>query len=161
MLTEEDRDFTASVSAVKRLVVQLAKERGARAEDVAILVETPPGEVAQVDFGYVGHVVDPAFGRPRKGWLFVMVLGCSRHMFCKVVFDQSTETWLRLHVEAFACPGPHFATVIDATLGDADAVFALLLYHLHGSERTPPTRWCFSATARHGFGTARRSSSMT
>lgn len=30
-----------------------------------------------------------------------MVLGHSRHMFCKVVFDQKIETWLELHVEAF------------------------------------------------------------
>jgi hypothetical protein len=30
-----------------------------------------------------------------------MVLGYSRHMFARIVFDQTTETWLRLHVEAF------------------------------------------------------------
>lgn len=101
VLSEQGGGFSGSVSAVKRLVVQLAKERGARPEEVVIPVETPPGEIAQVDFGYVGYVVDPACGRPRKAWLFVLVLGCSRHMFCKVVFDQSTETWLRLHVEAF------------------------------------------------------------
>jgi hypothetical protein len=30
------------------------------------------------------------------------VLGWSRHMVARLVFDQSTETWLRCHVEAFA-----------------------------------------------------------
>ena len=102
VLAEEDVSFVGSVSAVKRLVVQLAVEHGARAEDVVIPVDTPPGEIAQVDFGFAGRVLDPATGNLRKAWLFVMVLGCSRHMFCKVVFDQSADTWVRLHVEAFA-----------------------------------------------------------
>ena len=131
VLIEEKTGFNGSLSAVKRLVIQLAKERGARPEDVAIPVETPPGEIAQVDFGYVGFVVDPALGRPRKAWLFVMVLGCSRHMYCKVVFDQSTETWLGLHVEAFAffggvpkviVPDNLKAAVIRAAFGADDVV---------------------------------------
>lgn len=131
VLTEEDETFKGSISAVKRLVAQLARERGARPEDVAIPVDTPPGEVAQVDFGYAGHVFDPARGRKRKAWLFVMVLGCSRHMFCKVVFDQSTDTWLRLHVEAFAffggvpkvvVPDNLKAAVIRAAFGVDDVV---------------------------------------
>ena len=37
----------------------------------------------------------------RKAWVFVMVLGHSRHMFARIVFDQTVGTWLRLHVEAF------------------------------------------------------------
>lgn len=131
VLTEEDAGFSGSLSAVKRLVLQLARERGARPEDVAIPVETPPGEVAQVDFGYVGYVVDPIAGRKRKAWLFVMVLGCSRHMFCKVVFDQTTDTWLRLHVEAFTffggvprvvVPDNLKAAVIRAAFGVDDVV---------------------------------------
>jgi Integrase core domain len=67
-------------------------------EDVAIPVETRPGEVAQVDFGYVGRLYDPRARVMRKAWVFVMVLGYSRHMFARIVFDQSSETWLRLHV---------------------------------------------------------------
>ena len=31
-----------------------------------------------------------------------MVLGHSRHMFAKLVFDQRAETWQKLHMEAFA-----------------------------------------------------------
>lgn len=104
-LTEEDLSFTGSVSAVKRLVAQVRRTNGPRPEDVVIPVDTPPGEVAQVDFGYAGRVLDPRTGKVRRAWLFVLVLGCSRHMFCKVVFDQSTDTWLRLHVDAFAYLG--------------------------------------------------------
>ena len=47
--------------------------------DVAIRVEAPPGEVAQVHFGCVGHLTDPATGLPRDASVFLMVLGFSRH----------------------------------------------------------------------------------
>ena len=67
-------------------------ERGVREEDVAIAVETPPGEVAQVDFGELGRLYDAATGTLRRAWVFVMVLGYSRHLFACLVFDQRTET---------------------------------------------------------------------
>jgi transposase len=97
----EEPDFGGSHSAVKRLCRALARARGVRARDVAIPVETAPGEVAQVDFGYVGRLFDPVLQVLRKAWCFVLVLGFSRHMVVRVVFDQKIETWLRLHVEAF------------------------------------------------------------
>jgi len=67
---------------------------------VAIPVDAPPGE-AQVDFGYLGTLYDPGAGRERKAWVFVLVMACSRQMVTRVVFDQTSETWIRLHVEAF------------------------------------------------------------
>lgn len=95
-------DFDGTYWAVKRLVKRLRRERGIRAEDVVIPVETQPGEVAQVDFGDIGRLWDPLEGRLRRAWVFVMVLGHSRRMVARIVFDQKVETWLRLHVEAFA-----------------------------------------------------------
>ena len=56
----------------------------------------------QVDFGYVGLLLDPATGRRRKAWAFVMTLSWSRHMYVEFVFDQTVETWVRLHQHAFA-----------------------------------------------------------
>ncbi|QDU66236.1 IS21 family transposase [Engelhardtia mirabilis] len=94
-------DFDGSLSAIKRLVLRLADAEGPKPTDVAISVETTAGEVAQVDFGYVGKRYDPERGVLRKSWLFVMTLGCSRHMHTQIVFDQKIETWVRLHVEAF------------------------------------------------------------
>ena len=44
-----------------------------QAEDVAIPVETAPGQVAQVDFGYAGYLHDPETGQASKAWVFVMV----------------------------------------------------------------------------------------
>jgi transposase len=116
---EPFRESRATLSAVKRLCLRLKRARGVQPEDVAIPVETAPGEVAQVDFGYVGRLYDPRARIMRKAWVFVMVLGYSRHMFARLVFDQTTETWLRLHVEAFAELGGSVETVVPDNLKSA------------------------------------------
>lgn len=92
-------------SALKRLCRHLKKEQGIRPEEVRIPVETEPGEVAQVDFGYTGMLYDPDSGVLRKTWVFVMVLGFSRKMFARLVFDQTVPTWLTLHRQAFEALG--------------------------------------------------------
>ena len=131
---DEEKDFTASLWAVKRLCKRIKAERGVRAEDVAIRVTAAPGAEAQVDFGYVGRLYDPERGVERKAWVFVMTLSYSRHQFCRIVFDQTTATWLRLHVEAFEAFGGAPATirpdnlkaaVIRASFGVADGSPAL------------------------------------
>lgn len=104
-LRTQQPDFMGSLSAVKRLCLRLVKERGVRPEDVAIPVDTAAGEVAQVDFGYAGVLYDAERHVARKAWVFVMVLGHSRHLWADIVFDQKIETWLDLHVRAFAALG--------------------------------------------------------
>lgn len=97
----QHEDFRGSVSAIKRLCARLRAAKGIDPNDVAIPVDTEPGEVAQVDFGSVGKLWDPETGRMRQAYVFVLVLGYSRHMVTRIVFDQKVDTWLRLHVEAF------------------------------------------------------------
>lgn len=109
-------DFNGSYYAVKRAWKKIRRERGVQPEDVAIPVETAAGEVAQVDFGYLGKLYDPTEGVLRKAWVFVMVLAYSRHMVVRIVFDQTVKTWLRLHVEAFAELGGVVATVVPDNL---------------------------------------------
>jgi transposase len=101
-LRVDEAEFEGSLSAVKRMYASLRKAKGVEPGDVAIPVETLPGKVAQVDFGSVGKLWDPREKRVRKAYVFVMVLGHSRHQFARLVFDQKIETWLALHVEAFA-----------------------------------------------------------
>lgn len=91
------------------------KDRGVRAEDVAIPVDTAPGEITQVDFGYVGRLYDASSGQLR-GMAFVMVLGYSGRMAVRICFDQKIETWLRVHVEAFAELGGVPSTVVPDNL---------------------------------------------
>ena len=105
----EEESFQGGLGAVKRMVARIRRERGPQASDVAVPVETGPGDVAQVDFGFAGWRWDPGTGRLRKSWVFVLVLGYSRHMFAEVTFDQKLETWLALHERAFRALGgvPH------------------------------------------------------
>jgi transposase len=93
-----ERGYTGSYSSVYRFVRNLEP----RTPDVAVRVETPPGEEAQVDFGYAGQMVDPGTGELRRTWMFVMTLSWSRHQYVEFVFDQKVGTWLRLHRNAFA-----------------------------------------------------------
>lgn len=97
----EDKAFQGSYDAVKRYCRRLGRQRPPQAGDVAIPVTTLPGEVAQVDFFFVGKVFDPKAGKTRKCWAFVMLLAHSRHMFIDLVFDQRAETWQQLHAKAF------------------------------------------------------------
>jgi transposase len=114
--SEQQAAFTGSLSAVKRFCRSVVRERGVRPEDVAIPVETVPGEVAQVDFGEVGRLFDPVTRTLRRAWVFVLVLGHSRHMWADITFDQKTETWLRLHAEAFKDLGGVVRTVVPDNL---------------------------------------------
>lgn len=98
---QHEAQYTGSLSAVKRLCRRLDREAGPAPTDVAIPVDTAPGELAQVDFGYAGKRYDAQHGVLRKCWVFVMILGYSRHMYADLVFDQKVPTWLRLHVSAF------------------------------------------------------------
>jgi transposase len=92
----QEQGYMGGYHPVYRLVRRLAPTQPA----VFVRVERKPGEEAQVDFGYVGYLLDPATGRRRKAWAFVMTLSWSRHMYVEFVFDQTVATWLRLHRNA-------------------------------------------------------------
>lgn len=94
----ERPDFSGSESAVYRLAIQMKPPKKPKGVG---RIETPPGEVAQVDFGAVGDLLDPLTQRLRRAYVFVMVLGWSRHMFAEFVFDQKITTWLLCHQHAF------------------------------------------------------------
>ena len=112
----EHSEFKGSLSAIKRMVTSIVKQRGVRPEDVAIPVDTHPGQIAQVDFGAVGKLWDPEQKRLRKAYVFLMVLGFSRHVFARLVFDQKVETWLALHVGAFEWFGGVPETIVPDNL---------------------------------------------
>jgi transposase len=115
-LKRKDPEFNGSIWAVQRAVKRIKAERGVQAEDVVIPVDTAPGEVAQVDFAFAGRFFDPANGKIRKAWVFVMLLCYSRHMFAKLVFDQKATTWVALHIEAFEWFGGTPMTIVPDNL---------------------------------------------
>ena len=93
-----ERGFTGSYSAVRRFVHTLEPNKP---KEVFVRVETGPGQQVQVDFGYAGKMLDPASGKLRKTWAFVMTLSYSRHQYVEFVFDQTVATWLLCHRHAF------------------------------------------------------------
>ncbi len=90
--------FTASESAVYRLCQKI---KASAPPEVFVRIETPPGEVAQVDFGEVTALLDPVTQVRRRTWAFTMVLAWSRHQYVEFVFDQTLPTWLTCHQHAF------------------------------------------------------------
>lgn len=115
-LCMEEEKFQGSYWAVKRMIRQMQKKACVKPEEVSIPVSTAPGEIAQVDFGYVGKLMDAEQHILRRAWVFIMVLGYSRHIFAKIVFNQKTETFLRLHIEAFQYFGGVVETVVPDNL---------------------------------------------
>jgi transposase len=72
-----------------------------RDQEAYVRLEVPPGEEAQVDFGYMGLIWDPVEKRKRKFWLFLMALSHSRHFYGEFVFSQDVATWIACHRRAF------------------------------------------------------------
>ena len=64
-----------------------------------MVLHSLPGEEAKVDFGYIGTL--KVNGTPRKAWIFVMSLSYSRYMYVSITLDQSVQTFIRCHTEAF------------------------------------------------------------
>lgn len=78
-----------------------------------MVLHSLPGEEAQVDFGYIGTL--KVNGTPRKAWIFVMSLSHSRYMYVSITPDQSVQTFIRCHTEAFRYFGGVPQTVKSTT----------------------------------------------
>jgi transposase len=103
----EQRSFTHRYNSVKRFVRTL-KAREPERFDV---LESVPGEEAQVDFGE-GALTRYRTGKYRRPFLFVMTLKYSGKSFRKVVWKADQYTWARLHEEAFRTFGGGVAYVV-------------------------------------------------
>jgi hypothetical protein len=60
---------------------QRSRSRFTASRSASVKVLSAAGEIAQVDFGYVGRLYDAAAGVLRRAWVFVMVLAYGRHLF--------------------------------------------------------------------------------
>lgn len=127
--------FEHRYNSVKRFVRGL-KAREPERFDV---LESLPGEEAQVDFGQ-GALTLQSNGKYRRPHLFVMTLKYSGKSFRKVVWKADQESWARLHEEAFRTFGGSVAYVVldnlkqgvirpDLYEPELNAVYAALLAH--------------------------------
>jgi hypothetical protein len=74
--------------------------RGSMAPEARAIIETPPGEECQVDYGTGPMVRDPVTGKYRRTRLFVLTLGCSRKSVRLLAFRSSARVWAELHEKA-------------------------------------------------------------
>lgn len=90
-----DRGYNGSVVQLRRAVARLRPQR----REAFLQLHTFPGEQAQVDWAHFGHVM---VGRAKRALsCFVATLSYSRALYLEFFFDQTTENFLRGHVNAF------------------------------------------------------------
>jgi transposase len=94
----DSQGFTARYASVKRFVRKL---HGPPAPEARVVIETPAGEEAQVDYGDGPMVRDPQTGRYRRTRLFVLTLGYSRKAVRLLAPRSSSRIWAELHEQAF------------------------------------------------------------
>ncbi len=127
--------FEHRYNSVKRFVRGLKAHEPERFD----VLESLPGEEAQVDFG-LGALTLKTNGKYRRPYLFVMTLKYSGKSFRKVVWKADQETWARLHEEAFRTFGGSVTYVVldnlkqgviapDLYEPELNAVYAALLAH--------------------------------
>jgi transposase len=90
--------FASSYQSVQRFVRKL---RGTQKPEARVVITTPPGQEAQVDYGTGPMVRDPETRKYRRTRLFVLTLGCSRKSVRLLVFRSSARIWAELHERAF------------------------------------------------------------
>jgi transposase len=90
--------FAAKYASVRRFVRRLA---GTATVEARAVIQTAPGEEAQVDYGEGPMVRDAQTGKYRRTRLFVLTLGFSRKCVRLLLFRSSTRMWATLHEQAF------------------------------------------------------------
>jgi transposase len=90
-----DRGYSGSVIQLRRAVARLRPQ----SREAFLQLQVFPGEQGQVDWAHFGHVM---VGRAKRALsCFVMTLSYSRALYLEFFFDQTTENFLRGHVNAF------------------------------------------------------------
>jgi transposase len=97
----DEHGLTVGISSFRRFVASEFPDQSLREKVTVRRPEVPAGEEAQIDYGHLGSWLDPATGRARRVWAFVMVLACSRNMFVRPVLRLDARSWVAAHVAAF------------------------------------------------------------
>jgi len=94
----DQHGFTGAYESVKRYVRKL---RGTQSPEARAIIQTAPGEEAQVDYGTGPMVRDTQTGKYRRTRLFVLTLGFSRKCVRLLCFHSGARIWAELHEQAF------------------------------------------------------------
>lgn len=111
----DQNGFTGAYESVKRFVRKL---RGPQQPESRAIIETAPGEEAQVDYGSGPMVFDRDSGKMRRTRLFVLTLGYSRKCIRLLTFVSSSRIWCELHEQAFRRLGGAPRVIVLDNLGE-------------------------------------------
>ena len=98
----DEHGLEVGISSFRRYLWLAFPDAIAREKVTVLRPEVPPGEECQIDYGFLGNWLDPATGRNRRVWAFVMVLAASRHMFVYPVLVMDQRSWVASHVAGFS-----------------------------------------------------------
>ena len=93
----DQHGFDGRYASVRRFVGRLR----VTTPEPAGIIETAPGEEAQVDYGEGPMVRDATSGKYKRTRLFVLTLGYSRKSVRLLTWRSSSQRWAALHEEAF------------------------------------------------------------
>jgi hypothetical protein len=79
---------TVPYSSLHRFVVKHCGF-GVRGRITVRMADVAPGDLAEIDFGRLGLVHDPATNRRRLAWALLVVLPASRHQYVHVTCSQT------------------------------------------------------------------------
>ena len=97
----DEHGLRVSIASFRRYLAATMPDRSDLRGQVTVRKpDPPPGEEAQLDYGYLGAWTDPASGKRRRVWAFVMVLSTSRHLFVRPVLAMPLGVWVEAHVAA-------------------------------------------------------------
>ena len=91
------RGYAGSESTVRRYIYKVFPA----APDIVMRRTHTPGEILEVDFGYIGICWDERTQRRRKTWFFSARWRYSRKAYREIVFDQTEITFFNCHIHAF------------------------------------------------------------
>ncbi len=140
----EEHGLGCSYEAVKRFVRKLPRRRRA----VGVF-HSAPGEEGQIDFFQGAPTLDETSGQWKRPWVFRLTLCHSRHGYEEAVWNQTLETFLRLHENAFADLGGvpkvirhdnQKVAVVRACLYDPDVNEIYAAFARHWNFTPLPTR---------------------
>lgn len=97
----DEHGLGVGLSSLRRYVRLEFPGSAAQSAITILKDDPPPGEEAQIDYGYLGVWIEPLTGRRRRVWAFSMVLSYSRHMFVRPVLNMTLPLWIECHVAAF------------------------------------------------------------
>jgi transposase len=87
--------YDGSYDTVKRYIKNLKSEP----KKVYMVLNTLPGEEAQIESGYIGSL--KSNNRLKKAWIFITTLSYPRYMYVQIVFDQTVKIFIGCHENAF------------------------------------------------------------